>query len=59
MTEPPTVNLVAGGEQTTATLRPAASGSRYEAPFGVIFWSKGDEATLQWPQGTQAQCRRN
>lgn len=57
MTEPPTVNLLRGDEMATAIQRPAASGSRYEAPFGVSFSIKGKEATLEWPQGSQSVCR--
>lgn len=55
-TDPPTVALFAGESEITALLRPSASGSRYEAPSGEIFWSKGAEALLEWPRGTQGKC---
>lgn len=35
---------------------PAASGARYEGS-GVVFWSKGREATLEM-DGRQTTCRR-
>ena len=57
MTEPPTVTLVRGDDTTTAIQRRAASGVRFEAPFGVLFWSKGEEAFLEWPQGEKERCR--
>ena len=57
MTEPETVNLVRGEESATAIQRRAASGVRYEAPFGVVFWMKGKEAQLEWPQGSDEHCR--
>lgn len=57
MTEPETVTLVRGEESTTAIQRRAASGVRYEGPFGVVFWMKGKEAQLEWPQGTDEHCR--
>lgn len=57
MTEPPTVNLVMSDQATTGIRRRSASGARYEAPFGVIFWMKGEEAILAWPQETQRTCR--
>jgi membrane-bound inhibitor of C-type lysozyme len=57
MTEAATVILVRGEETATAIQRRAASGVRYEAPFGVEFWEKGKEATLRWPQDTRTACR--
>ncbi len=56
-TEPETVNLVRGDESTTAIQGRSGSGVRYEAPFGVVFWMKGREAMLEWPQGTDERCR--
>jgi uncharacterized protein len=55
-TDPPSVNLVRGDEVTTAILRPSGSGSKYEADFAVIFWEKGREATLNWPQDKTERC---
>jgi membrane-bound inhibitor of C-type lysozyme len=37
-------------------LSPAASGSRYDADFGVYFWTKGEEAQVAWPQENQFTC---
>lgn len=34
----------------------AASGAKYEGE-GVIYWSKGDEALLETPQGLHKLCR--
>ncbi len=56
MTEPPSINIVRDDEVRTALLRPSGSGSKYEADFGVSFWSKGEEAILEWPEGNEADC---
>ena len=56
-TEPETVNLVRDGESTMAVQSLAASGVRYEAPSGAVFWMKGREAQLEWPKGSEVQCR--
>ena len=56
-TEPETVNLVRGEESTTAIQRRSGSGVRYLGSSGVVFWMKGREAQLEWPQGTEEQCR--
>ena len=56
-TEPETIKLVRGNESTTAIQRRSGSGVRYLGSSGVVFWMKGREATLEWPQGTDEQCR--
>ncbi len=38
-------------------LVPAGSGAQYQGEFGLLFWSKGDEALVHWPQGTTFKCR--
>ena len=55
-TEPETVTLVRGDESTTAIQGRSGSGVRYEGPSGVVFWMKGREAMLEWPQGTEQHC---
>ena len=56
-TEPPTVRLERGDTVKVGWQVPAASGAKYEAGFGVTFWSKGDEAIVNWPQDTRISCR--
>jgi uncharacterized protein len=56
-TELPTVRLERGDTTEIAWLEPAASGARYEAPFGIVFWTQGDEAMVEWPQGAKFRCR--
>jgi uncharacterized protein len=57
-TDPPSANLVrSGGERITVLLGPTGSGARYEGPSGVLFWEKGGEAMVEWPQGTQFHCK--
>ena len=55
-TEPETVSLVRGDESTTAVQRRSGSGVRYVGSSGVVFWMKGREAMLEWPEGTEEQC---
>ena len=56
-TEPETVSLVRGDESTTAIQRRSGSGVRYVSSSGVVFWMKGKDAQLEWPQGTDEHCR--
>ena len=56
-TDPPSAKLVRFNEVQTVMLAPAASGAKYEGDFGLIFWSKGDEAQVDWPQGTSYACK--
>jgi len=55
-TDLPSVRLERGDSQQIGVLQPSASGSRYEAEFGVTFWIKGDEAQVEWPQGNAFTC---
>ncbi len=56
-TDPPTVRLERGDTLEVARLVPAASGAKYAADFGTSFWTRGDEALVEWPQGTRFSCR--
>jgi glyoxylase-like metal-dependent hydrolase (beta-lactamase superfamily II)/membrane-bound inhibitor of C-type lysozyme len=56
-TDPPTVRLERGDTVKVGWQVPAASGAKYEADFGVTFWTKGDEAMVTWPQDTRFSCR--
>lgn len=55
-TEPPSVRLERGDTTEVGILSPSASGSRYDADFGVVFWVQGDEAKVAWPQETEFNC---
>lgn len=54
--ELPAVRLERGDRTVIAIAAVSASGNRYEGPFGVLFWTKGDEATVEWPQGNEFKC---
>ena len=56
-TDPPTVRLRRGDMLLVAWQVPSASGARYEADLGMSFWTKGDAAIAEWPQGTRLDCR--
>ncbi len=56
-TEPPSVRLERGDSLEIGILSPAASGSRYDADFGVYFWTKNDEAQVAWPQQNEFTCK--
>ena len=56
-TDPPTVRLERGDTLKVGRLVRAASGAKYEADFGTSFWTKGDEAMAEWPQGNRFNCR--
>ena len=56
-TDPPAVRLERGDTLKVGLLVPAASGAKYEADFGTSFWTKGDGAMVEWPQGTRFSCR--
>ena len=55
--EPPTVRLKRDETIVVARLVPAASGAKYEGDRGVMFWTRGDEAVVEWPRGTRFNCR--
>ncbi len=54
--ELPAVRLERGDRTIIALSSASASGARYEGPFGTVFWIKGDEATVEWPQGNTFVC---
>ena len=53
----PTVRLERGDTTEIGLQQPAASGARFEAPFGISFWIKGQDAQVEWPEGTNFTCR--
>lgn len=55
-TDPPSAILSRGDKRVMATLQKSASGSKYMAPGGILFWIKGTSALVQWPSGTSYQC---
>jgi len=55
-TTPRSVVVERGDGSEVAIQTPAASGARYDGPFGAWFWIKGDEATVEWPQGERHTC---
>ena len=55
--DPPTVRLRRGGAPIFTQQVAAASGAKFESDLGVMFWTKGDEAMVEWPQGTRFNCR--
>lgn len=56
-TNPPSANLVRGNSTATVILDPAGSGSKYTGDNGVSFWSKGDAAVVEWPEGKSFDCK--
>jgi uncharacterized protein len=56
-TDPPSANLVSLDNVITVLQQRSASGAKFEGAFGVTFWTKGNEAQLEWPQGSQMQCQ--
>ena len=56
-TDPPTVRLERGDTVKAGRRVPTTAGAKYEANFGTSFWTKGDEAIAEWPQGTRFSCR--
>jgi len=55
-TDLPTVRLERGDTTEIGWQVRAASGAGYEAPFGIVFWTQGDEAMAEWPQGERFRC---
>jgi uncharacterized protein len=55
-TDPPSAVVERGDRSEVAIQTPTASGARYDGPFGAWFWTKGDEATAEWPQGEEHNC---
>ena len=56
-TDPGIVRLKHGGSLVVATRVRSASGAKYEADGGITFWTKADEAMVEWPEGTRFNCR--
>ena len=56
MSDPPSVRLERGDELKVGILSPSGSGAKYEADFGVTFWTQGDEAQVSWPEGNDFSC---
>lgn len=56
--ERPALRLERGDSVEFAVEVPSASGELYEGAFGLSLLVQGDEATLEWPQGTPASCVR-
>ncbi len=54
--DPPTVRLKRRDALVVARQVPAASGAKYEADPGITFWTKGDEAIVEWPEGARFNC---
>ena len=55
--DPPAARLKRGDDLAVARLVRAGSGARYAGDGGVSFWTKGDEAMVEWPQGNRFNCR--
>ncbi|WP_269580980.1 MliC family protein [Roseibium sp. Sym1] len=56
-TEPPSARLERGDTTEIVVQGLSGSGARYEGDFGIVFWIKGDEAMVDWPQGTEFDCK--
>jgi len=55
-TDPPSVRLERGDNLEVGVLSRTGSGSRYDADFGIYFWTKGEEAKVAWPQENEFDC---
>ena len=55
-TAPPSVILTRGDKRVTAVLQKSASGAKYMASGGILFWIKGSGALIEWPAGTSYSC---
>jgi glyoxylase-like metal-dependent hydrolase (beta-lactamase superfamily II) len=53
----PAVRLARGDAQIVARQVAAASGAKYAADHGITFWTRGNEAMAEWPQGNRFNCR--
>ncbi len=56
-TTPPSARLERGDTTEIVVEGPTGSGARYVGDFGILFWIKGDEAMVEWPQGTSFDCK--
>ena len=55
-TKKPSIVLERGGKKVIATRQQSASGIKYMAPGGILFWERGREATLQWGSPNATSC---
>lgn len=55
-TDPPSARLERGDTTEVVVEGPTGSGARYEGNFGLVFWVKGNEAMVEWPEGTSFNC---
>ena len=56
--DPPAARLKRGETLAVAQLVRAASGAKYEAQPGIVFWTRGDEALVEWPGVDRLNCER-
>lgn len=56
-TDPPSARLERGDTTEIVVQGLSGSGARYEGDFGIVFWIKGDDAMVEWPQGTSFDCK--
>jgi len=56
-TDPPSARLERGDTTEIVVQGLSGSGARYEGDFGILFWIKGNEATVDWPEGTSFTCK--
>ena len=56
--DPPAARLKRGETLAVAQLVRAASGAKYEAQPGIVFWTRGDEALVEWPGVDRFNCER-
>lgn len=56
-TTPPSARLERGDSTEIVVEGPTGSGARYLGNFGIVFWIKGDEAMVEWPQGMSFDCK--
>ncbi|MTI45367.1 uncharacterized protein JM93_01242 [Roseibium hamelinense] len=53
---PASVRLERGDTVEAAVQAVSGSGARYLGNFGLVFWVKGDEAMVTWPQEAEFTC---
>ena len=55
-TEVPSIRLEYGDSIRTGWQTPAASGSKYELPYGGLLWMKRRDALFRWGEGAEMKC---
>lgn len=50
------VRLERGDRTVIAVQGMSGSGARYLGPNGIVFWNKGNDAQVTWPEGTEFKC---